>query len=113
MDYPKKGDMIRIERSFRVWAVDTTNADKLDHIVGDIPPVLTIYLSPGDLCLVLDASNYEETPIHNAVFEMKMLIDSKQWSANLPGRFTDKNIKDYFTVIGSTDAQRSRSGGEL
>ena len=72
--YPRKGDMIRIERSFRVWAINTSDSDKLDHIVGDIPPVLTLYLSPGDLCIVLDSSKYEETPIHNSLFEMKMRI---------------------------------------
>ena len=110
---PQLGDIIRIDRSFRVWAVDMSNSDKLSHIVGDIPPVLSLYLSPGNLCIVLGFISHRETPIHDGMFEMKILVDGKQWTATLPMRFTDKKLNDYFTIIGSTDAQRSRSGGEL
>ena len=109
---PHIGDILRIDRSFRVWAIHANNSDKIDHLVGDIPPVLTLYLSPGDLCIVLDFISHCETPIHDGLFEMKILIDGRQWSATLPMRFTDKKLNDYFTIIGSTDAQRSCSGGE-
>tara|TARA_A100001011_G_C14181675_1_gene787167 strand:+ start:121 stop:459 length:339 start_codon:yes stop_codon:yes gene_type:complete len=109
---PKTGDIIRIDRPFRVWAADASTGDKVDYIVGDIPPVLTLYLSPGNLCIVLGFISHRETPIHDGIFEMKILVDGKRWSATLPMRFTDKKLNDYFTIVGSTDALSHRSGGE-
>ena len=109
---PQTGDILRIERPFRVWAVHANNSHIIDRNSRDITPVLTLYLSPGNLCIVLAFKSHCETPIHDGLFEMKILIDGRQWSATLPMRFTDKKLNDYFTIIGSTDAQRSRSGGE-
>ena len=107
--YPKSGDIIRFERTLRVWSVGGIYESDLN--MYDIPPIATMFLDPGAMCLVLNVNVHDETPIHTGMIEILLFVEGKLWTANINKR--NNEVMKYFEIIESTDAQRRRLGGEI
>jgi len=107
--YPKSGDLIRMEKTLRVWGCDGIDYNDLNS--DAILPVSSFFLIPGDTCLVVNAS-VKDHLITEKFLEMVLFVDGGKWVANISSVWAT-DPKEYFKIVASTDAQRHHLGGEF